>query len=765
MKGIYSHAWLQSFFNEPLPSPDIVSDGLMRHAFEVEDVVRNGDDTVYELDILPNRSVDCLAHYGVAKEIAAVFSLTMRRHYFTEPFQFAREAACIQTEYCDRYTIMKVDDVSLQETPEEIRLRLEAIGQRSINPIVDLSNYVLFDIGQPIHAFDAEKVSGEFGVRQARDGETLTLLGGDTVTLSSDDIVITDADRVVALAGVKGGEDTGVSPDTKSIYIESATFRGATIRRTMRRLNLVSDASLRFSQNIPPELVGYSAHRAAEVFGEHGTIVDSFDSKRVPIGHRRMTGISVAEVNAILGSSHTEEDVRAALERLQLPHTYEDPRALFIETVKAQTGKPYKWGASVTKDAPDAFDCSSLVCWCASRAGKSIPRISVNQFLSAAEVTDPRPGDLIFMESDDRNLPLHTESVYESGYPVSPGSVKTGFNHVAVLLDADTIVEAEGSSGANAVVTKKFDRKRMLYAASIWDNERRFVVTVPVERPDIRNAFDLTEEVGRILGYDTVPSAAPTAIPSQSEQSVEPIFAKHLALVKSLRVFGFSEVITHSFFEKGDVCVSHPVAADKGCLRTDLRKGIEEALERNAYVGELLGVSDIRIMEIGSVFTERGESIHLALGITATLGRSGPDIKEIEKSIKKALPIPGGFDGGVWEVPLDEVPLEPDAYDFPPVIGRVRYTPFSPFPFVLRDIAVFVPDGTTVEQTEHLLREHGGEYLRRVNMFDTFEKDGKVSYAFRLVFQSDDRTLDDSTVNVCMEALNAVLQKNGFEVR
>ena len=207
MKGIYSHNWLQTFFDNPLPSPEEVSEGLLKHSFEIEEVrTTEHSDTVYELDILTNRSADCLAHYGIAKEIAAIFSLPLKRRYFQEPFSFSDTATYIHTEKCDRYTILKIENIVLAETPEEIQKHLEAVGQRCIHPIVDLSNYVLFDIGQPTHAFDARKVSGKFGVRQAQADERLLLLGEEEVVLREDDIVITDADtdRAIALAGVKG---------------------------------------------------------------------------------------------------------------------------------------------------------------------------------------------------------------------------------------------------------------------------------------------------------------------------------------------------------------------------------------------------------------------------------------------------------------------------------------------------------------------------------------------------------------------------------
>ena len=629
MKGIYSHRWLQAFFDTSLPSPEEVSEGLLKHAFEIEDVRTSTDrDTVYELDILSNRSTDCLAHYGIAKELSAIFSLPLKRRYFQEKFSFSNTAEYIQTEQCDRYTILKVENINLQETPKEIQQHLEAVGQRCIHPIVDLSNYILFDIGQPIHAFDAKKVSGQFGVRQARADEQLVLLGDEEMALREGDIVITDADtdRAIALAGIKGGEETKVDENTKDIYLEIATFDNKSIRQTVRRTGYGSDASARFSQGFPPEMIDYTAHKVAEMFGQYGSITDSYDHRRVPLVQRQDATVSTDGVNALLGTEYTQKNVEEVLDRL---------------------GFVYK----------------------------------------------------------------------------------------------------QTSQG-------------------------EFAISVPIERPDIQDENDLIEEIGRMQGYDTVPSIAPTNnlwakirhwVSSGSNGNNE-MFAKRLAVLQALQKIGFSEVMTSSFCNKGAVCVAYPVAKDKGCLRTSLRPGIEEALKQNAYNGELLGLDSIRIAEIGSVFTKNGEIVHLALGMQETLGRKKSDTADTEKEIQRVLGISGGFENGVWEVPLDEVRVHESGGTISSIKGK-QYTPPSKYPFVLRDVAMFVPSGTETATVEKILQEHGGTYLRQINLFDAFKKDGKQSYAFRLVFQSDTETLDDTTVNTQMDTIYQTLKQNNYEVR
>ncbi|MDE0243103.1 MAG: phenylalanine--tRNA ligase beta subunit-related protein [Candidatus Kaiserbacteria bacterium] len=765
MKGVFSHAWLQSYFDTPLPEPQTIADLLNRHAFEVDAVSTAEDGTaVYELDILPNRSVDCLAHQGIAYELGAILSQQLSRKRDAVPIQFTHPSEnCIRTERCDRYATLTVKNLSLKETPSQIAERLRCIGQRGINPITDLANYFLFDIGHPVHAFDAKKVSGSFAVRQAHDQEPFTPLNGEAVTLSPEDIVITDAanDTVIALAGVIGSEATKVDETTTDIYLEMAVFDGLSIRRTTRRIGRTTDASQRFSQNLPPEIIDESAQHAIAFFSQYGTVTDSADSQRIPVGKQRVTGVSVREVNSILGTSYTQEDIAGVFDRLHFSYQYENPKEVFLKKIREQIGKPYVYGSSVTRDAPDQFDCSSLVCWAAAQAGKSIPRVSINQCLFAAPVEQPEPGDIIFTKANDPDASVRTESVQEAGFPIVHGSVAEGISHCVIITDHKTTVEAEGSGGANSVVEKPLDLSRSVRVGRLFDDEKRFIVSVPVTRPDLRDERDLIEEISRIMGYDTVSDREPE---QQPPGSVSPTYAQHVAVVQKLQTLGFSEIMTSSFCKKSPLCVVRPVAKDKGCLRTALRPGTEQALEQAAYYGDLLGLDTVRVMEVGTVFSEDGMSMHIALGVCPTLGRKAVDMKQVEQEVRDVVPIPGGFDGSVWEVPLADIPLSGTDTPFT-ASDTIRYKTPSKYPFVLRDLAVFVPDNTDTAAAEECIREYAGEYLRQVSLFDEFTKDGKTSYAFRLVFQSDTETLDDKQVTASMEHLTRALEDRGFIVR
>ena len=764
MKLHVSHAWLQSFFDTTLPEPTVLGAALQRHAFEIEAIEKRNGDTRYEIDITPNRAVDCLSHYGIAKEIAAIYTLPLQKRYFTEPYEFERTEQYIETELCDRYALLRAENCTLKETPPALRAHLEAIGIQCISPLVDLANGAMLEFGQPIHVFDATAIQGAIRVRQAHEGEQLLLIGGETITLTPEDIVIADEGGAIALAGIKGGQTTAVTEQTTALLIEIGTFDAVSVRRSARRLGLSTAAAQRFSQGYPKELISYTTRHVAELFAPHTTLTASSEHRRVQVGTIRTTGVSLNEITTLLGSEWSQQDVADLLSRLAFTHEYSDPRERFLEVARAQVGTPYKWGASVVRDAPKAFDCSSYICYCAAKAGKSIPRMAINQYLSADPVRDPEPGDLVFFGSKDTSLDERTEAIKEAGYPVSPGKTEVSINHVGILESETTILEAEGSSGAGMVKRTPLNSEvHLAQPRRIFDGEKRFIVTIPVERPDIGNEIDLIEELARLRGYDTI---APALQKGEEIPPVEQELAKRMKIAEILRSQGYFEVITTSFAKKGAVTVIHPVAKDRGALREQLRDGLSEAREKGSYHGELLGRSEVVLFEIGTVFSAKGETVHLAITARETLGRAKLSYEALEKKIQSVLPLPGGFKEGVWEVPLEAISLSADEYPPLPTVEKVHYHPPSLYPFVLRDLAVFVPDEEqTAEQTKMVIEKQGGDLLVQVNHFDSFKKGEALSHAFRLVFQSPTETLTDERVTTQMEHITKALEAKGYTIR
>ncbi|MEP6604423.1 MAG: phenylalanine--tRNA ligase subunit beta, partial [Spartobacteria bacterium] len=227
-------------------------------------------DTILDVEITPNRG-DLLSHYGLAREIAALSATPAPAPQTrpVKPVEFKKGSIDISApKECPFYSIRKIDKVKVGPSPDWLRAKIEAAGIRSINNIVDISNFVMLELGQPTHAFDADKLKGGINVRLARDGEKFLALDGKTYSLTPHDLVIADNERAVGIGGVMGGEESGVTASTKNVLLEAAYFLPANIRRTARTLNLPSDASYRFERGVDPGMILRASERAAELIRE-----------------------------------------------------------------------------------------------------------------------------------------------------------------------------------------------------------------------------------------------------------------------------------------------------------------------------------------------------------------------------------------------------------------------------------------------------------------------------------------------------------------
>src|SRR5947208_12404052 len=225
-------------------------------------------DTILDVEITPNRG-DLLSHFGLAREIAALGGNKLKTTAPEPNIEAEKSGVTIAaTSECPFFSLRKIDNVKLGPTPQWLRAKIESVGVRSINNIVDISNFVMLELGQPTHAFDADKLKGGINVRLACDGEKFLALDGKTYSLKPENCVIADQERAVGIGGVMGGEETGVTGSTRNILLESAYFLPASIRRTARDLNLQSDASYQFERGVDPDMILRASQRAAELMGE-----------------------------------------------------------------------------------------------------------------------------------------------------------------------------------------------------------------------------------------------------------------------------------------------------------------------------------------------------------------------------------------------------------------------------------------------------------------------------------------------------------------
>jgi len=273
MKIVYD--WLKEFVEATAPADELRA-RLSLAGVAIDSIEETPAGPVLDAEITANRP-DCLGHYGVAREVAAIYRLAVKspKPKLKEASAPAAGAARVEIEapeLCGRYTARVLRGVKVQPSPDWLRQRLEAIGQNSINNVVDVTNYVMFELGQPLHAFDLDKLAGagaqaekRIVVRHARAGEKMRTLDGAERTLAKEMCVIADASRAVAIAGVMGGAESEIGFSSRNILIESAWFDPIAVRRTSKALGLRTEASYRFERGADPEMAEMASRRAAEL--------------------------------------------------------------------------------------------------------------------------------------------------------------------------------------------------------------------------------------------------------------------------------------------------------------------------------------------------------------------------------------------------------------------------------------------------------------------------------------------------------------------
>lgn len=615
-----SYNWLKAYVPD-IPEAEKLADIFTYHLCEVESVekladlpAQAGGDFIFDLGILPNRAHDLLSHVGVAKELSGLLAIPFKdptpMYKTPEPKSTSLKVE-INSGNCRRYSARIVRNIKVSPSPEWVVKHLEGIGQRSINNIVDATNIVMYDCGQPCHAFDLKKLASEkIIITNAKAGEELPVVGRDGIIakLIETDLVITDGEKSLALGGVKGGRDSCISDDTTEIVLEVANFNPTAVRKTARRLGLLSDSAKRFENDLSQTLCDFG-----------------------------MFALSALLIELC-------------------------PEAVFEDIVDIYKAPQKERIISFTKSHIEKL------------LGIEIPLADFENILTK----------------------------YDYSY------------------------------------TKKGDE---------------YLMIVPPLRLDLTGSHDMAEEIGRVYGYDKVIPKFPKInfIPKENKLN-EQIVQVRAHMIDD----GYREVMTYVFTNTGDVEVLAS-ASDKKFLRTNLADGLLKSYELNKLNAPLLELSEIKIFEIGTVFIKDKEEIHVAYN---------EKNKIIEVTLEEFI-----------ESTSSEVVSEKSSDLLTSTLGQtISYTTsdsvpqvfkmWSIYPFIVRDIAVWVPENTDPKILSDIYQEFGTELLQgEPQLVDTFSKNGKTSYAFRLIFQSYDRTLTDEEVNAIMSKITEKITKMGFEVR
>lgn len=640
---LFSYNWLKKYVPD-LPEPEKLEDGIIFHAFEVEGLTQVEDDWTLDIKVLPDRAHDCLCHLGVAREAAAIFDLELKQPNFETLETKTLEPLIIEIEdekACRRYIGRRVNNATVAESPEWLKKSLTTIGQRPINSVVDVANYVMFDLGQPLHSFDADKVEGAIKVRFAKTGEKITTLDGDEVNLDESILIIADEVAPLAIAGIKGGKKAEVTKETKNLVLESANFDPVLIRKTSAKLKIKTDASKRFENELARE-TALEAMKMLSVMlkelagGDYGEAVDVYPTVR-----------QIKPINV----------------------------------------------------KPDFIN---------QRLGIAVSAVEIKNILA--------------------RLGLEVE---------------------------------EGENG--------------------W------TITPPFWRLDLTEEANLVEEVGRIYGYDKVKPEILPSLPDKAyrtERYEQQFLVANLAR-KALVELDFTEVYGYAFADHGEVKVENPLAADKAFLRVNLIDWLLTKIKEN-LVHVIFDNEPVKVFEIGTVFPQAGwEETRLAIGLGYRKKIKGTDLqKELEAavaSVAEAIKWSGNLpqvgkhssDDGLcqlaefnFEKMVDMAgPIEPLS-EKELLNPHASYRPVSPYPRIIRDVAVWVPAETNAADVKEMIIEAAGELLLgEPILFDEFKKDDRRSLAFRMILQSYEKTLSDEEANVVAGNVTQKLQEAGFEVR
>ena len=788
---LISYNWLQTYFDTTLPSPEEIEEKLTFHSFEIEGVEKVGDDSVIDIDVLPNRAHDCLSHRGIAKELSVLFNTPLKEDVFRGEGKELKQSELLSVDIdnsllCRRYMGVVIQGIKVGPSPCWLIEHLEAIGQKSINNIVDATNYVMFSLGQPLHAFDSAKLEQKDGkynilVREAKKGEKITVLSGDEYELTDSNLLIVDGntDGPVGIAGVKGGNVAEVDENTTDMIIESANFNPAHTRKTSQYLKLRTDASTRFENELSPEVAYYGLTEVVKLIQElaEGKVEGYVDEYPLRKSIEYKKGVSVEEINKLLGTQISQKEVEDILSKFGFSYEKVNPIEKVLELAPTLKGIPYKYGASISYDAPNYFDCSSFVGYVCAQAGVSIPRMAIDQFVYGSEIdaNNIKEGDIVFSlnsNSKDHSFVRTSDGVevtHSGAKDVSqeflPGTkVSGGVSHNGIYIGDGKVIHASPEKGVIIETLEESEKfKHIVGYRRIVDNKERYVVEIPFERLDLRITEDLIEEMARVYGYENIGEEVPK---KEGYVSVDKKYYYAEKIRDFLTQKGFVEVYTYSLRNNGELEIENPLASDKNFVRHALLDGIEDGIALNEKNKNVLGLEEIKIFEIGNIYM--GDTEHTSVCIGSS---DREEVESVVALLSKELSIDfkGELLDNTYEFNLDEsiesLP-EPKEYDVKTDAKDFVYEPFSLFPSALRDIAVWVPKSVSSDTVLSLITEKAGDLLVQDGLFDEYKKDGRVSYAFKLVFQSQEKTLSDADVNKVMKKVTDDLNnQDGFEVR
>ncbi|MGC9319319.1 MAG: phenylalanine--tRNA ligase subunit beta [Armatimonadota bacterium] len=722
------YEWLMEYLKADISAEDLAEE-LTMSGLEVEGIESwtsadgEASDEVLITSVTSNRG-DLLSMIGVARHAAAVLGCEFEMPdcslpAIEEPSHDERDLEQGDTritiddlEGCPRYSALRLVGVEVRECPQWMAHRLEAAGARPVNSVVDATNYVLWELGQPLHAFDHKLlVDGHIIVRRAEPGEKLVTLDGVTRELTDADLVIADPKGPVALAGVMGGTDTQMRERTSDVLIESAHFNPTMVRRTAQRLGMSTEASYRFERYVDPNLTLPAAARSAKLIAEMsgGEVVGPAMDVRAEDFVPRTVHLRPARTNYLLGTEITTEEQVELLERLELH-------------VQRET------------EEPDQAEEVSEWLWPVPDEGQARERLVVR-------VPTRRP-DI------EREVDLIEEVAIVHGYNNIPTTLPANTTGAGVRTRLQRLERRVGAIMRGAGLCENVSYSMM------GDCDLDFLCIGEEGRQ--RQALCLREPAAE--NQELMRTTLLPGLLSAAERNVR-------QRVEEVALFEIGRV----FIARDDELPEERrslAAVVLGSARTSTWNLPDEYEKMDFYW--LKGVVEqlFARLHIDEISFERGEHSSLHQGRTAQILLDGAGVGyvgEVTPQVQQAYELPEP--ACVVEIDLDPV-LEAASL-------LAEYKPQPRLPAAVRDLAVVVKDDErhTAARLVDAAEDVGGEHLESVRVFDVYVDperlgEGRKSVAIRLTFRHPERTLTDEQVAEAMERIQSHFERKlGAEVR
>jgi phenylalanyl-tRNA synthetase beta subunit len=557
------------------------------------DILVSGD----VLDIkTPANRWDYLSGEGIARELAVYddtsnfLPVEVGQYQYSETERVDVKSRAENPRFVSAHVRVKND----VKSPAWLVDNLALNGIATHTPVVDITNYVMLELGQPTHAYDASTLSTPLSVRFSEEGEMLTTLDGVERSLTSQDLVVSDSTGPVGLAGIMGSARCQVESTTTEVIIEAAIWDKTIVRRTALRHGLRTEASTRFERGIPLPSAPRAVSRMLDLLKEicEGEIVGQPSDQLYAWPWQQFLGLRLRHAEKILG--HTVDEPSAVKGLRQMGFGVE--KFSIAKEFQSHLGKPYKWGANWRQDGETAFDCSYLIDRVYSKIGVFVGHTALGQFHHgrSVETNELKPGDALFI----RGVIIHSK--VDHYYTTTPNGEKKKVvldeamevGHCAVYIGNGQVIQARGLAHADeswaqgtdqgvsiAPVERFTEAPDYLGARRYVENfNHTYAIDVPWWRPDIRMEADLIEEVGKLVGYDKIANTLPD-IPAMAES--EGTLADSMRLRRRLSSAGMTEVMTYSFVsaeavqasgipESNFLPISNPRSPEQAYVRASL---------------------------------------------------------------------------------------------------------------------------------------------------------------------------------------------------